>query len=105
MKALSQGVNEVIALTSHFGFRDLVTLQLGQGRWMSNLTFKLVSCTWGKKIWALSKGVKKLSHLQASALHARLTDCRPLVTKAVGYNMLIMSIAVFIFSLKRKLKG
>ena len=36
-------------LTSHFGFHDLVTLKLGPGQWMSNLTFRLVSCTWGNK--------------------------------------------------------
>ena len=51
--------HDVIALTGHFGFRDLVVLKLGQGHWMSNLAFRSMSCTWGKKI--------KLSRLQASA--------------------------------------
>ena len=32
---------EVMALTSHLGFCDLVTLKLGQGHSMSNLTFRL----------------------------------------------------------------
>ena len=31
---------KVIVLTSHFGFRDLVTLKLGQGHRISNLRLK-----------------------------------------------------------------
>ena len=44
---------EVIALTSDFCFRDLVTLKLGQGRWISNLVFRSVWCTCGKNMRAL----------------------------------------------------
>ena len=43
----------------------LVTLKLGQGHRVSNLTFRLVSCTWGEKIEVLSQGVMKQWRSQA----------------------------------------
>ena len=41
--ALTQGFRsyQVIAPTSHFGFRELMTLKLGQGHWMSNFDLQI----------------------------------------------------------------
>ena len=85
---------EVIALTIHFGFRDLVTPKLGQGHWMSNLTFRLV-CTWGKKMKALSQGVMKLSRLQAILVSVtwwpwnkvKVTECQTWPSEYVTFRL------------------
>ena len=74
---------QIIALTSHFGFHDLVTLKLGQGHWMSNLTFRLVSCTWGNK----NEGPKARRYeviALTSIWTARQTACLPDCPSAFG---------------------
>ena len=52
-----------------------VTLKLGQGHSMLNLTFILVSCIWGEKMKVLSQDIMKSSRLQAILGSATLKLC------------------------------
>ena len=52
-----------------------MTLKLGQGHSMLNLTFRLVSCIWGEKMKVLGQDVMKSSRLQAILDSSTLKLC------------------------------
>ena len=89
---------KVIAFTSHFGFHELVNLKLGQVYWMSNLTFRLVSCTWGKKMNALSQCVITLSHLQSILVPVTLKSGQ-------GHWMSNLTFGLVSYTCSKKLKA